>query len=116
MCTRGTLAREQQVITLLPLPVHTPEQALNLFIANDIRKWTDALIPQAAARIQDIMTDITRDEIAADRQPTAHRWSRLCRITTHHVTIGFEEYTAPVQAALRAGYTIIFNHQEQASL
>lgn len=106
----------EQVVTPLPLPVRTHEVALNWFIANYIIQWTDAFTPSAAARTQDIIDDITRDETAADRLVTTHILSPLCHIPKHHVAIGFENYTSPVQAGLSYGYTIKLDHDKRASL
>lgn len=116
MRLRTTPSRDQQSVTQLPFPFRAPEAVLSPFISGSLLKWTDAFIPDAVERIRHISEVIKRDEQAVDRQPTSHRWSRLCHNPDLHVRISMEYYTAPVQAVLRAGYTIIFDDNERASL
>lgn len=96
------------MITPLPLPVRIPEETLDQFIARCLSKWIKAFTP-VVERIQRMMEEITKDENAADNHAKTKRGHRLCHLPYHHVAIGFEHCTASVQAALRAGYNIIFH-------
>lgn len=95
MRLRVAPSRDQKVNTSLPFPVRTTEVALKQFIANCLIQWTNSLTSKAAASVQIIIADITRDENAADKRAKSHRWCRLCHIPNHQVTIVFEDYTEP---------------------
>lgn len=108
--------KAQQILSPLPFPIQLPDEAPSKFIADSIQDWTDTLRPEAVQKITDIIVDIRRGEEAAVKGATNHRWRRLSHFPGHHVAIGFDEYTEPGQATLKAGFTISLDNYGIANL
>lgn len=78
--------------------------------------WKAAFTPSTVARINAIISDVTRDEVASSAGAKTHRVRRHSHITNQHEAFGIEDYTTLVQAALKAGCTLRFQQDGSASL
>lgn len=77
MRLRATPTRPQKIALSLPYPARTPDKTVNKFIASSIHSWTEVLCPPSVDRIRKIISDIRKDDKAAQKSTTNHRCTGL---------------------------------------